>query len=195
MRCGRTERDIFWYYELKDCVGLFDSLVLPQQVKTRRGGYLGHGGEGIGGKGTLALSLCSPDWAVTWRRKGLLPCNAEGLHRGGRSCSMAREAALAGFHIRQQSVSPLCRGSISTSKSLRNDMDPKWTDSCLLKTSFLNAAWVCCCLDVEVNRKWLYNRSLKGLQRQLGYGFSHAPTIIWFSKGHVRSDNWHGPFE
>ena len=36
---------------LKDCaVGFSDSLVLPQQVKTRSAGYLGHGGEGIGGK-------------------------------------------------------------------------------------------------------------------------------------------------
>ena len=35
---------------LKDCVGFSDSLVLPQQAKTRSGGYLGHGGEGIGGR-------------------------------------------------------------------------------------------------------------------------------------------------
>ena len=42
---------------LKDCVGFSDSLVLPQQIKARSGGYLGHGGEGIGGKGTLALTL------------------------------------------------------------------------------------------------------------------------------------------
>ena len=45
---------------------------------------------------------------------------------------------------------------------------PKWTDSSLLKTSFSNAACVCCCWDVEVNRKWLYNHLLKGLQRHLG---------------------------
>ena len=31
----------------QDCVGFSDSLVLPQQVKTRSGGYLDHGGEGI----------------------------------------------------------------------------------------------------------------------------------------------------
>jgi hypothetical protein len=44
---------------LKDCVGFSDSLVLQQQVglKTRGWGYLGHGGEGISGKGTLALTL------------------------------------------------------------------------------------------------------------------------------------------
>ena len=35
---------------LKDCVGFSDSLVLQQQVKTRSGSYLGHGGEGIEGK-------------------------------------------------------------------------------------------------------------------------------------------------
>ena len=35
---------------LKDCVWLSDSLVIPHQVKTRSGGYLGHGREGIGVK-------------------------------------------------------------------------------------------------------------------------------------------------
>ena len=29
---------------------VFTCVVLPQQVKTRSGGYLDHGGEGIGGK-------------------------------------------------------------------------------------------------------------------------------------------------
>ena len=36
------------------------------------GGYLSHGREGIGGKGTLALTPWST-WTTTWRRKGLLP--------------------------------------------------------------------------------------------------------------------------
>ena len=40
--------DIMLY--LKDCIRLSDPLVLPQQVRTHSGGYLGHGGEGIGGK-------------------------------------------------------------------------------------------------------------------------------------------------
>ena len=41
---------------LKDCVGFSDFLVLPQQgplvlvVEVEITGYLGHGGEGIGGK-------------------------------------------------------------------------------------------------------------------------------------------------
>ena len=39
-----------WYYELKTASGSRAPLVLPQQVKTRSWGYLGHGGEGIGGK-------------------------------------------------------------------------------------------------------------------------------------------------
>ena len=34
---------------LTDHVGFSDSLVLPQQVKTRSGVYLAHGRKGIGG--------------------------------------------------------------------------------------------------------------------------------------------------
>ena len=44
-------------WNLNDCVGFSDSLVLQKKVKTCSEGYLGHGGEGIGGRGTLALTL------------------------------------------------------------------------------------------------------------------------------------------
>ena len=76
---------------------------------------------------------------------------------------------------------------------LRRSIEVNWQLS-VLKTSFSNAACACCCWGVEVNWKWLSNHLLKGLQHHLGSGFSHAPAIIR-SKGHVRSDNLHGPNE
>ena len=48
---------------------------------------------------------------------------------------------------------------IVTSKNIYifwGDMDPKWTDGCLLKTSFLNSAWVCCCWWRKEVSWWLY---------------------------------------
>ena len=64
------------YYELKkSCItalGFRKSLVLPKQVglNTRSGGYLGHGGEGIGGRNFSFDSLKSRlnrDFRLMWK--------------------------------------------------------------------------------------------------------------------------------
>ena len=66
---------------LKDCVGFSDSLVFQQQVKARSGGYLGHGGEGIGGK---ELRLRLSEVQIVTRHGGERDCC-----RMRRSCSAA----------------------------------------------------------------------------------------------------------
>ena len=79
-----------------------DFLVLPHQVKTRSGGYLGHGGEGIGGK-------------ERFPPRSIVPFSRPYADSEGHT-AYDRE--------------------IETMERQRNYMDPKWTDSCLLKISF-----------------------------------------------------------
>ena len=49
LRGGQTDGIFSDIMNLTDCVGFSDSLVIPQQVKTRSGVYLTHGEIGIGG--------------------------------------------------------------------------------------------------------------------------------------------------
>ena len=117
------------------CVGFSDSLVVPQQVKTRSRGYLDHGGEGIGGKEfdaplrPLGRMRTPPAGLVCIRRE----VGTTERQRNYMDPKWTKHPFLAGgsaalppVRIQQQSLSPPCSGSIWTSESQSQSLFPQF---------------------------------------------------------------------